>query len=473
MTSVILLHKAPAIWEVECKEGKGKNPKFTSEFGEIEDLDTVEKEFLNSMKDDLFFLLAESVANYLEIETIHVILCHDRNEKRNWDIIERNGVIYADEGFVFWSSDSLQMLPDISDARVMIVRGNYPHLHNKLIAEYSPKTTIFYPATSLLFPHFSYRLNKWATRLMEGSIDYGEMMSVYSSLNREAIFSRVKNPDFGGNSSKSGKLEVMRMVRNYCLECIKIAERARSRESPGKYSIVLFDEEGNLETLEKKYPNSALMKFKKSPSPVFEIDLNSNRDIDVLFSGTTIQRTKNPHLFYEIVDQLLGIRPESKVAIVGVEDGLEDLENRWPSKNVEVHGRISKDELCHLYNRSKTHLVTSGRDCFPRTIPESICCGCYNIILDILSDGLSIISENPLIGRVIDTSELTTILEPAYSISVVFDDDFVKKNIVQHIETDYDHFSIATLGRNLLPIDEMVQLDRIWESVDLSSLPQN
>ena len=471
MASVILLHKAPAIWEVECKGERGTKPRFTSEFEEIEDLDNVERKFINSMKEDLFFLLADSVANYLGIDTIHVILCHDKNEKRNWDIIERNGVIHADEGFVFWSSDSLQMLPEISDARVMIVRGNYPHLHNKLMSEYTPKTTIFYPATSLFFPHFSNRFRKWSERLMDGSVDNEEMLSVYSSLNREAIFSRVKNPEFLTPNSKSEELELMRKVRNYSLECIKIAEGARSRRSPGKYPIVLFDEDENLEALGEKYPKSALMKFKKSPSPVFKIDLNSERDIDILFSGTTIQRTKNAHIFYEIVDQLLEIRPESKVALVGVEDGLETLENRWPSKNVEVYGRISKDELCQIYNRSKTHLITSGRDCFPRTIPESICCGCYNIVLDILSDGLSTISQNPIIGSVVDTSELTPILEPAYSISVIIDEDFVQRNIVQLLETDYDHFSIATLGRNLFPIGKMVELDKIWESIDLNSLP--
>ena len=57
MASVILLHKAPAIWEVECKGERGTKPRFTSEFEEIEDLDNVERKFINSMKEDLFFLL--------------------------------------------------------------------------------------------------------------------------------------------------------------------------------------------------------------------------------------------------------------------------------------------------------------------------------------------------------------------------------------------------------------------------------
>ena len=467
MASIILLHKAPAIWEVVCKGERGMKPEFTSEFKEIKNPTNSESEFLSSMKQDLFFLLAQSVAKYLEISDIHVILCHDSKEKRNWEVIERNGVIRSDGGFVFWSSDSLKMMPEISDADVMIVRGNYPNLHNKLMEEYSPRTTIFYPATSLFFPHFNDRINNWIKHLMDGSSDFDEIMKVYSRLNEEAIFSRVKELKLRKPKSKTEDLELRKLVRDYCLRCIKIANGVRARESPGNYPIVLFDEKNNLDILGLKYPNSTLLKFNKSPSPTFEIDLKVNRDIDVLFTGTTIQRTKNPHLFYEIVDQLFKIRPESKVAIVGVEDGLEELENRWSTKNVEVFGRISKDELCSLYNRSRTHLVTSGRDCFPRTIPESICCGCYNIVLDILSDGLSLIDENPIVGKVIDTSDCTPILEPSYSISVILQSDFVKRKMIEAIETDHDHFSIATLGRNILPLEEMVQLDRVWESIDL------
>ena len=470
MASVILLHKAPAIWEVECKGKRGITPKFTSEFTEIKNPTKSESEFLSSMEQDLFFLFAKSVAKYLEISDIHVILCHDSKEKRNWEVIERNGVIRSDGGFVFWSSNSLNMMPEISDADVMIVRGNYPNLHNKLMTEYSPRCTIFYPATSLFFPHFDIRMNNWIESLIDGTSDFDEIMKVYSRLNREAIFSRIKEPKLRKPKSKSEDIEIRKLVRNYCLECIKIAKGVRSRVSPGNYPIVLFDEENNLDTLEMKYPNSTLLKFNKAPSPVFEIDLKANRDIDILFTGTTIQRTKNPHLFYEIVDQLLEIRPESKVAIVGVEDGLEDLENRWSTKNIEVFGRISKEELCRLYNRSKFHMITSGRDCFPRTIPESICCGCHNIVLDILSDGLSIIAENPIIGTVIDTTDCIPILEPSYSISVILQSDFVKSKLIETIETQHDHFSIATLGRNLLSLEKMVQLDRVWESIDLNSL---
>ena len=32
MASIVLLHKVPALWEVECKGDRGKNPGFSSDF---------------------------------------------------------------------------------------------------------------------------------------------------------------------------------------------------------------------------------------------------------------------------------------------------------------------------------------------------------------------------------------------------------------------------------------------------------
>ena len=109
------------MWEVECKGDRGKNPGFSSDFDELANLDDTESGFFDSMRQDLFFLLAKSIAKYLEIETVHVILCHDSSEKRNWDVIDRNGVFRGGDGFVFWSSNSLEMMPKILDAQVLIV----------------------------------------------------------------------------------------------------------------------------------------------------------------------------------------------------------------------------------------------------------------------------------------------------------------------------------------------------------------
>ena len=245
---------------------------------------------------------------------------------------------------------------------------------------------------------------------MQGSQTFDEIQSVSQSLFGKGTFSKLKSPKISPPKSRLGDLAMRKELRNYCLDCIKLANSSRNSESPGKYSIVLYDEEKNLQNLSRKYPNSKLMKFNKASSPVFDIDLNSERDIDILFTGTTIQKTKNPDLFEAIIESIFQTRPETRVAIVGVEGDKSELLNKWKDNDVDVFGRLSKKQLREIYNRSRVHLVTSGRDCFPRTIPESLVCGCYNIVLDILSDGTSVIGENPWLGKVVETKDAPIIL---------------------------------------------------------------
>ncbi len=468
MPSAILVHKVPALWEVECKGKKGREIKLSSDFENISDLSDKESIFLEQMKEDIFFLLTKSISNYLKIDEIHIILCYDNKEIRNWEVIERDGKIETDDGFIFWSSSSLGKLPKITDTEVLIVRGNYPNLHNKLMATYSPKTTLFYPATSLFFPHFESRLKSWIKGVSEGSIGFSEINRVISKLSQETLFSKYIHPELISPKNKNDDMEFRRLVRNYCLECIKTAKNVRNRKSPGEYPIVLYDEIENLESLREKYPNSELLQFFKASSPIFSLDLQNERDIDIIFTGTTIQKTKNQHLLYEILDRILKIRPETKIVIVGVEHNEKDLIRRWKDYDVQIFPRIDKKSLRDLYNRSKTHLVTSGRDCFPRTIPESISCGCFNIILDILSDGLTLIKSNPLLGKVIDTSNEIPILEPSFSISVELKNDSLERQIIEQIDIEHNPLSISLLGKSLMPIDEMTQMDKVWEIIDLA-----
>ena len=470
MSSAILIHKVPALWEVESRAKKGRNVKLSSKFEELKDLSVSENNFLKEMRSDIFFMLTKSLSEYLQINEIHVILCFDKNEVRNWEIIERDGMIDSGDGFVFWSSSSIDKMPLIENPEILIVRGNYPNFHNKIMESYCPRTTIFYPATSLLFPHFESRIKTWTKGVSDGSVSLSEMEMVVSTLAEETIFSRSTPPDFSTNKNKNVDMEIRRQVRNYCLECAKNAANVRNRKSPGEYPIVLYDELENLDVLRSKYPNSELLKFNKASSPIFELDLQSDRDIDIIFTGTTIQKTKNQDLFYQLVDRILKIRPTTKISIVGVEKNKDELLERWPNHEVEIFERVDKKSLRVLYNRSKIHLITSGRDCFPRTIPESISCGCFNVALDILSDGLSFIRANPILGKVVDTSGSIIKLEPNYNVTIAIKNDFIEKQIIEQIEIEHSPLAISLLGNSLLPLHEMVQMDKVWEIIDLTKV---
>jgi len=467
-SSVLLFHKVPAFWESEARANPEERIGKSDDFDEVNDLSVEEQDLLRGFEQDIFFLATRKIAKYLSIDKVDVVLGQDPSEVRNWDVISRDGVIDFEDKFVFWSTSSPDLLPEIDDVEVLVLRGNYPNFHNQLIEKYNPSTTVLYPATSLFFPHFEERMRSLIPKVLKGHVPQETIFEYLENLSQQPVFSKIKKPHFKENMSDLEVLEFRKLFRNFVESCIKISNDIRERESPGKYSIVLYDEEENSDSLSKIYPNSRLLKFNKASSPLFNIDLQSTRKYDLIFTGTTIQKTKNHNLFYEILDGIISTNPECSIAIVGVTDGIDVLEKRWKGENVDLFGRVTKNELRELYNNSKTHLITSGRDCFPRTIPESAVCGCHILALDILSDGLSVISENPLLGTVIGTDEDLFTLESSYSVSAKLVSDSVVNQILSQLSVHRDHLLISTLASQLFSIDRMLQLDMIWQEVDLS-----
>ncbi len=465
--SIVLFHKVPAIWESMARKDIDGELQSKKKFEKLQNLSVEEKNLLNNLETDIFFLLSKNIADYVDIDTVNVVLGQDPTEIRNWDVISRDGMIVHKGKFVFWSTSSPDSLPFFENVEALILRGNYPNFHNKLIKKYSPSTSVFYPATSLFFPHFRERMRELITLVLRGHIP-NEIISEYlENLSSQSIFSKVKKPRIKKEMTDLETFELRKLFRNFLESCIKISDNLRERESPGNYSIVLYDEESNHESLSKIYPRSRLLPFKKAASPNFYLKINSEREYDIVFTGTTIQKTKNHSLFYEIVDGIVSSNPDCRIAIVGVTSGETQLKKRWPS-NVDVFGRITKNELLEIYNQSKSHIITSGRDCFPRTIPESVVCGCHVLVLDIISDGLSVIEGNPLIGTIIDTKSDIFIVETSYSVSVKIISESIVSQISSQMEIDRDHLLIATIGREIFSVEGMVQLDMIWQEIDLS-----
>ena len=465
--SIVLIHKVPAIWEAGAKSQSSDFIRMSSDYELVKNLSKEEINILDNLESDIFFLLAKSIANYLDITKIDVILGHDSNEKRNWDVITRVGKIEINNNYNFWSINSPSKFPEIENIKVLIVRGNYPNLHNELMKQYSPSTTIFYPATSLFFPHFMSRMRDIIPKVIKGEIDYVEVQSMLSEMSAQPVFSRIDAPIMPENKSDDELFKFRRLFRNFAESAIAIVDKNRHKISAGKYPVVLYDDKSNYNSMKRIYPKSRLLKFNKAASPLFKLNLKSKRDIDIIFTGTTIQKTKNYDLFYQLVDELLLKNNDISITIVGVTEGIDELNEKWKDYHVKIYERVSKDELCNLFNRSKTHLITSGRDCFPRTIPESIACGCFVLALDILSDGLTVLGENPLIGTIIDTSYDRLILKPSYSVSIKVMTDVIVEKIIEQISIKRNPLLISTIGSEIFPLDNMIQLDLIWQEVDL------
>ena len=462
--SVVLIHKVPASWESEAKAQKSLVRESEKEINKIENPNDDEISFLENLEKDLFFRLAHSISDYLGLNDINVILGYDSKEKRNWEIISREGKINFQNILNFYSISSPDRIPQISEGSILILRGNYPFFHNQVIELLRPSLTIFYPATSLFFPLLKKRLENLKPLSSSGELSEKDIAYYVEMLSDQSVFSSVETPVMRDDLTN---LEFRRSFNNFIDSCILISDRIRERESPGKYDLVLFDEKANMDTLGKRHPNSQLLQFNKSYSDSFNLEINSNRVFDLIFTGTSIQKTKNHELFYSIIDSIIQKNPDLRVAIVGIQSEGEKLHKRWKKSNVEIFDRVGKNQLSNLFNKSRFHIITSSRDCFPRTIPESLVCGCHILTLDLLSDGLSLIEENPILGSIIDTSGARFSLENGYSLSVNVS-DYITNQITSQISVSRDPLLISALASELFPIHKMVQMDLIWQAADLN-----
>ena len=151
----------------------------------------------------------------------------------------------------------------------------------------------------------------WISKIESGSSHVNDNQKLISSISQQPAFSRIQEIDSSKIMVDHGSIELTRLSKNFFNNAIKISESIRNRESPGNYSVVLYDEIENIDTMKLKYPRSRLLEFKKAASPAFHLNTNESRDIDIIFTGTTIQKTKNQELFYDILDRLLAVRPET------------------------------------------------------------------------------------------------------------------------------------------------------------------
>ena len=75
--------------------------------------------------------------------------------------------------------------------------------------------------------------------------------------------------------------------------------------------------------------------------------------------------------------------------------------------------------------------------------------------------------NNPLIGCVINTHKERLILKPSYSVSVELLSNSLIEQIMEQINISRNPLLISTIGSEIFPKSRMVQLDMIWQEVDL------
>lgn len=155
------------------------------------------------------------------------------------------------------------------------------------------------------------------------------------------------------------------------------------------YDIVLVHEDPMYKIF---YKNNKCIEFKKFAPDSF-INLGLQRTWDICYVATEKQATKNHHLFLDFLMYLEENNYNLKIIYVGnLTQITKDKNYQKKFKNIKLDNKnnVSKQEIINIYNRSKINMLFSGRDAYPRVIPESLSCGCFNIALDTLKDGISI-----------------------------------------------------------------------------------
>lgn len=156
-----------------------------------------------------------------------------------------------------------------------------------------------------------------------------------------------------------------------------------------KYDYVMIHENPLYKLL---YETNKTILFKKFSSDGF-INMNIDRIYDCCFIVTGQQPTKNYKLFFDFIEYLELNEYNFSILLAGnlCADTFMNTPNYFSKfKNIKITNiqtSIDKDELITLYNKSKTNILFSGRDAFPRVLSESLACGCFNIAFDTLSDG--------------------------------------------------------------------------------------
>ena len=396
MKKMVLFHKTPAIWsKLDYVE-----EAFFSDSSEIES-GTLERDskIFSLFHSDIYIRLCETICHRLGIEELHVVQGFFDGEKRNWINGEKKGKYQINNLSTYWCVDNPKELLELMDADVIFSRGNYQTLHHFLHDRKSENFNpiwVHYPATALMFPHFLLYQKKILASSDEAP---GEKKNLHKQITGMAVEHQLVKTGTGIER------DLEAMVTKFTSHVLA----RRGKKNVGPYDIVLVDDESSMDAYEQIYPNSVILKFTK-PANEIPIQIKYKRKYDLLFCGTTLQPTKNHMQFITLLNRLdRELDTPLRVAITGNKGDLpafsQGITKNYEHIIIEDFGELPRNLLFELFNDTKSLVIISGRDSNPRIIQEAGLCGASIIVADIMSDGLELLNNQPLLGSVIPTKK--------------------------------------------------------------------
>lgn len=387
---LVFFHKTPALWNKTLNLTSSPQIHTVSKMKQKLPNTALDEEMKEFLKNDVYFQMCKRICLEMGVKEFHIVHGFMQEEKRNWNVGNEKGWARLDEATTYWTLTSPEELLSFMKSDIVFTRGNYPNLHNwlnKHSTHHEDQFWLHYPATSLRYPH----LTSFEKSVKAANVDITRVTNLVAGLNIE----HNRKPT---DQKAAEELEIL----------ISHFRTIREQTIGGPYSLVLSDDMSNVEVLKKAFPTSMVQTFTKptvwSSSPSIY-----NRPFDLIYCGTTLQSTKNHQCFIQILKHI-DIYTDSKlnVVIAGNKKDSPIFSSLWtyPFSNINLfdEGEVTRGQLQNLFSRSKTCIVTSGRDANPRIIQESLVHGARVLAIDTLSDGLEFLSSNPLLGSVLESA---------------------------------------------------------------------
>ena len=440
---MVLIHKTPAQWSKkdwlmnQFDDSKSVIPKKELPSGSL---------VRTLLDDDIYVQLCLKLCDLLSIDKLHIVQGFSGSEQRNWVSEEEVGEYQISNKMTYWCVSHPQDLVPFLEGNFMFTRGNYQHLHSLLSKHnqlQSRPVWIHYPATAILFPHLkSYR--EKTTKVLENEIN--DVKTLTERITGMSIEHQIKLPEL--NTTKN-VLDNLRLLLSRFLD-------RQNVKNTGPYDIVLADDDDSVNHYEKVYEKSIIVKFTK-PCTTFANDVSYLRKYDLFFCGTTLQSTKNHMQFVALLDRIdREIDSPMKVGIAGNRQDLvafsDGIGKKYRNLIIDDYGEVSRSQLFELFNDSRTLIILSGRDCNPRIIQESGVCGARVIVADTMSNGLEILSSNPILGSVIPTKKESWFYQRNGNLVFDVNRKFTQK-VLYEIKRSNSPFATKKLASSIYSID--------------------
>lgn len=373
--------------------------------------------FINS---DIYVYMFTKLLELGIIDNLHIIFGMAKNDKYvyNNEPLFTNGNCYNHNNKIYlWKLNDIKSLFSFTNAKMYFYKGygNYEHFYSMLQMISPQSIYLRYLATALPF----------ITDKNSNIVIDDKWIDIYAR--NDACKKTIKN------------------FNNYLTNNFT------------KYDLVYVDTAEKIPNYKKIFINAKHF-IKLDKYSLMKYDEKSQREYDLVFCASDVHPSKNWEVFYQFLAYCDKNKKELKLLIITpvISKDILAKYTKFRYVHTTIKRGLTSTEMNEYYNKCKCLMVTFGRDANPRVISESMSCGCYNIVLDILSDGKDVFKNNPIIGKLITVPIRNTSYEPSYkSIKCVLTPE-QHNDIYNLIKKEHDHKLISETFLNSYNADKTI-----------------